>query len=72
MKLTASCQKYDIINWHMNQSVDICERRLFLSLHTMDIIHAIELVVLLLCTWEVMGQVSVYVPVFSSFMQILG
>jgi len=60
-----------IINWHMNRSVDISERRLFLSLHTMDIVHAIELVVLLLRTWEVMGEVSVFVPV-SSFMQILG
>ena len=72
VKLTASCQKYDVINWHMNQSVDISDTRLFLSLHTMNIICAIELVVLLLRTWEVMGQVSVFVPVFSSFMQILG
>lgn len=73
MRLAVSCQKYGIINWPMNQSVDMIERRLFLSLHTIDIIHASELVVLLLCTWEVMAQISVFVPVFSPFnMQILG
>jgi len=43
-----------------------------LSLRTVDIIHASGLVVLLLRTWEVMGQMSVFVPMFSSFMQILG
>jgi len=72
VKLTASCQKYGIINWHMNQSVDMSERRLFLSLCYIDIIYASELVVLLLCTWEVMGQISVFVPVFSPFMPVLG
>jgi hypothetical protein len=54
----------------MNQSVDMSERRLFLSFRTIDIIHASELIVLLLCTWEVMGQISVFVPVFSPFLQI--
>jgi hypothetical protein len=57
----------------MNQSVDMSERRLFLSLRTIDIIHVSEIVVLLHCTWEVMAQISVFVPVFCLFIvQILG